>query len=127
MNRRFALLALTFALGACAGNPQRLPVALSRCDAVAAARGFAVSASVENKSDKPISSLALSLAFYHDFRYAQFTAAAHLKQELDPGEKRDVTFDVAGPSVRESGTAMRCLVTHVGYLDGTSADVGPSQ
>jgi hypothetical protein len=67
------------------------------------------------------------LAFYHDFRYAQFTGSTHLHKELDPGEKRDVDFDVTGPSVLESGRAMQCLVTHIGYLDGTSADLSPSQ
>jgi hypothetical protein len=120
-------LALVLSLGACAGNPQRLPVGLSICNAVATASGFSVSATVQNKSDKPITSLGLALDFYRDFRYAQFTASTHLRKELDPGEKRDVTFDVAAPAVKENGAPMRCLVTHVGYMDGTSADLPPSQ
>lgn len=119
--------ALALALSACAGNPQRLPVGLSLCKAVPQASSFAVNATVENKGDKPISTLALSLSFYHDFRYTSYTASAHLKQELDPGQKRGVNFDVSGPSGTQSGEAIRCIVTHIGYLDGTSADLPPSQ
>jgi hypothetical protein len=124
---RAALLAAALALASCAGNPQRLPVGLSVCNAVAQAGGFAVNANVDNRSDKPIANLALALSFYHDFRYTSYTASAHLKQELDPGQKRDVTFDVRGPAVRQNGQALRCMVTHIGYLDGTSADLPPSQ
>lgn len=124
---RFAVFAAALALGSCAGNPQRLPIGLSICNAVAQTGGFAVDATVENKSDKPISSLALSLSFYHDFRYASYTGSAHLKTELDPGQKRGVRFDVSGPPVTQNGQALRCLVTHIGYMDGTSADLPPSQ
>lgn len=127
MKASLPALALVFGLGACAGNPQRLPVGLSVCNAVATAGGFNVSATVQNKSDKPITSLGLALDYYRDFRYAQFTAATHLRKELDPREKREVTFNVAAPAVKESGAPMRCLVTHVGYMDGTSADLPPSQ
>jgi hypothetical protein len=124
---RAAALAPALLLVACASNPQRLPVNVSICNAVAKAHGFDVTATVQNKSDKPITSLALSLAFYRDFRYAQFTATTHLSKELDPGEKRDVMFDVPAPTAQESGQAMKCLVTHIGYMDGTSADLPPSQ
>src|SRR5579862_9550701 len=117
MKASLPAFALAIALSACAGNPQRLPVGLSICNAVATASGFTVSATVQNKSDKPIISLGLALDFYRDFRYAQFTAATHLRKELDPGEKRDVTFDIAAPAVKENGAPMRCLVTHVGYMD----------
>ncbi|HKU67047.1 MAG TPA: FxLYD domain-containing protein [Candidatus Baltobacteraceae bacterium] len=119
-------LALASTLGACAGNPQRLPVGLSLCEAAPAPGGFTVSATVHNTSEKPVTSLALSLAFYRDFRYSQFTAATRLPKELDPGEKREVKFEVRSPS-KESGQAMRCLVTHIGYMDGTSADLPPAQ
>jgi hypothetical protein len=127
MNVRLLPLVLALTFGACASNPQRLPVRVSRCDAVAQPNGFTVSATVQNKSDKPISSLGVSVAFYHDFRYAQFSGTTHLRTELDPDQKRDITFDVTGPQVRENGRAMTCLVTHIGYLDGTSADLAPSQ
>lgn len=120
-------LALAALLASCAGNPQRLPVGLSLCNAVAQPNGFAVSASVENKSDKPISTLGLALSFYRDFRYSSYTASAHLRQELDPGQKREVRFDVSGPRGTQSGQALRCIVTHIGYMDGTSADLPPSQ
>lgn len=127
MNARtlFALAAIGSALGGCAGNPQRLPVGLSLCNAVQSAGGFNVSATVQNKGNRPISSLALAVSFYRDFRYSSYTASAHLKQELDPGAKRAVTFAVSGPPGSQSGEAIRCTVTHIGYLDGTSADLPP--
>jgi len=108
------------------GNPQRLPVGLSLCDAVAHPGGFAVRATVENKGDKPISNLTLGLSFYRDFRYTSYTADARLRNELDPGQKREVSFDVTGPPGAQSGQALRCIVTHIGYLDGTSADLPAS-
>lgn len=119
--------ALALLLGACASHPQRLPVGVSLCNAVEKPNGFTVTATVQNKADRPITGLALSLSFYHDFRYAQFNASTHLRKELDPGEKRDVVFQVIAPSMKESGAAMQCLVTHIGYMDGTSADLPPSQ
>lgn len=127
MNARGSILLLTIALGACAGSPQQLPVGLSLCNAVAQPGGFAVEATVENKSDRPIANLTLALGFYHDFRYSQYTATSKLKQELDPGQKRDIAFTVNTPGVPQTGQAMRCLVTHIGYMDGTSADLPQSQ
>ncbi|HET6895885.1 MAG TPA: hypothetical protein VFH72_10940 [Candidatus Baltobacteraceae bacterium] len=127
MKRALYAAVLAFALGACASSPQRLPVGVSLCNAVETPSGFTVSATVQNKADKPITSLGLALGFYHDFKYAQFTTATHLAKELDPGEKRDVSFTVTAPSTKERGQAMRCLVTHIGFMDGTSADLPPSQ
>ena len=125
MRRAFAF-ALVTALAACASNPQGLPVGISLCDAAPIAGGFTVHTTVQNKSDRPISSLAFNMSFYRDFRYSTFNAPAHLSKELDPGEKRDISFQVAS-NARISGDAMRCLVTHIGYLDGTSADLPPQQ
>lgn len=127
MNARALAPVLVLALAACASNPQRLPVGLSLCNAVAQSGGFAVRATVQNRGDKPISNLALALSFYRDFRYTNYTASARLTNELDPGQKRDVTFDVSGPAGAQTGEAIRCLVTHIGYLDGTSADLPASQ
>lgn len=127
MKLRWLPLALAAALASCAGSPQQLPIGLSLCSAVAQGSGFSVSATVENKGDKPISTLGLSLSFYRDFRYSSYTASAHLRQELDPGQKRGVTFEVSGPHGAQSGEALRCVVTHIGYMDGTSADLPPSQ
>lgn len=126
MKRALLAGALALSLGACASHPQRLPVGVSLCNAVTKADGFTVTATVQNKADKPITGLALSLSFYHDFRYSQFNASTHLRKELDPGQKRDVVFQVLAPSMKESGAAMQCLVTHIGYMDGTSADLPPS-
>jgi hypothetical protein len=125
---RYAVVAsAALALTSCAGNPQRLPVGLSLCNAVPQTGGFAIDATVENKSDKPIANLALALSFYREFRYTSYTASARLKEELDPGQKRHVMFDVMGPAGTQNGTALRCIVTHIGYMDGTSADLPPSQ
>jgi hypothetical protein len=126
VNARLVALLSALVLSACFGNPQGLPVSLSICNAVAKPGGFNLTTLVQNKGDKPISSLALSLSFYRDFRYTSYTAATRLAKELDPGEKRDVTFDVSTPN-QQSGQAMRCIVTHIGYLDGTSVDLPPAQ
>jgi hypothetical protein len=126
MNVRLVALFAALGLSGCFGNPQGLPVGLSLCDAVAKPGGFDVIATVQNKGDRPISNLGLSLSFYQDFRYSSYTAAAHLAKELDPGQKRDVTFPVSTPR-RQSGQAMRCIVTHIGYLDGTSLDLPAAQ
>lgn len=123
---RLRALAFTFVLAGCASNPQGLPVGVALCDAVPSVGGFAVHTSVQNKSDRPISVLAFNMSFYRDFRYSTFNASTHLSKELDPGEKRDISFDVPS-SARISGDAIRCLVTHIGYLDGTSADLPAQQ
>jgi hypothetical protein len=119
--------ALTCILSACVSNPQRLPVGVSLCNAVPRGNVFAVTANVQNKSDRPISNLGLAVSFYRDFRYSSYTGSAHLPAELDPGQRREVTFDVTGPPGSQSGQAIHCIVTHIGYLDGTSADLPPSQ
>lgn len=126
MNARIFALGIALSLASCVGSPQRLPVGLSLCNAVAQPGGFAVTATVENKGDKPISNLGLSLSFYRDFVYRSYTASAHLPKELDPGRKRDVTFEISGMPA-QSGEALRCVVTHIGYLDGTSADLPSAQ
>lgn len=119
--RRPIVPALVLALAACASNPQQLPVGVSICSTSGTPAALSIVANVENKSDRPISRLDLAAVFYQNFRYQKFTASVQLKQELDPGQKRDITFEVdnAGGS-KPHGQAMRCLVTHIGYLDGTS-------
>ncbi len=93
MKGGIAVAALVVGMSACASNPQRLPVGLSLCNAVAQPRGFTVAATVQNASDRPISNLGLAVSFYRDFRYTSYTASVHLAKELDPQEKRDVRFD----------------------------------
>ena len=128
MKLRAAIFALSIPLAACASNPQRLPVGVSLCDAAPSAGGFTVRTTVQNKSDRPITTLAFDMSFYRDFRYSRFNASTHLAKELDPGEKRDITFDVANAGKAPiSGDAMSCLVTHIGYMDGTSADLPAPQ
>ena len=126
MRRSFAFaFGLALALASCASSPQRLPVGLSLCTAVTQPGGFAVSVTVQNRSDRPITTLGLSVTFYRDFRYARYSGFARLPKELDPGQKQDVTFAVQGPPGTESGQANSCIVTHIGYMDGTSADLPP--
>ena len=120
---RAAAIVPAILLAGCAGNPQRLPVGVSICSAVPAAHGFGIAATIENNATKPIASIVLSAAFYQNFRYRSYEASAKLARELDPGEKRDVTFAVSGqPAESVRGEAIRCYVTHLGYLDGTSDD-----
>jgi hypothetical protein len=126
--KRWAPALLILALGACAVNPQRLPVGISICNAVAVPHGFDIVATVENKSDRPISSLDLSTTFYQNFRYQRLTSSAQLRAELDPGQKRDITFLGAQTAAAQPrGQAIRCFITHIRYLDGTTADAPVSQ
>lgn len=109
-------------------HPQQLPVSVSRCDAVANASGFSVDALVRNDGEKPISSIDMAVDFYQSFRYQRFSTAVHLKTELDPGKSRRLHFGVLDSgTAREQGGALRCLVTRIGYLDGTSLTLPPAQ
>lgn len=109
---------------ACSANPQRLPVAISQCVARSADGSAHLEAVIENRSDRPISEVMMSSMFYQNFRYVRFNAQARFARELDPGDRRQAVFEpdpgLASASVR--GQAMRCYVTHIRYLDGTSAD-----
>jgi hypothetical protein len=128
--KRTALTSSGFALllAACASNPQQLPVGVSGCHATPNAQTFVVVARVDSNADRPISHLDMTITFYQDFRYRSFTGSAQLRQELDPGQHQDVTFQISnagGPAMR--GQAMRCLVTRIGYLDGTSQSAPRNQ
>lgn len=118
--KRVLLLALALPLAACGGNAQQLPVGVSACKAVPSAQGADLHAAVENKAYKPISELDFSVAFYSDFRYRRFAAAASLPQEFDPGQKRQIVAPLAGGTADLHGPAMVCLVTRIRYLDGTA-------
>lgn len=103
------------------GSPQRLPVALSLCSAVHQPQGLTIVATVENKSTVPIANLALSASFYQDFRYQSYSASSRVQPALDPGQKRSIAFSVEpAQGSQPSGEAIRCFVTHIGYLDGTA-------
>ncbi len=115
---------LAFALAGC-GTPQRLPLEIPRCDAVKMAKGITLTALVVSKAAKPISGLALSVDFYHDFRSATVQTSTSISPELDPGQQRSVVFKITAPPAQAQGRAMRCLATHISYLDGTSEDVKP--
>lgn len=119
----FALL-----LAACGGNPQQLPLDVSGCHAAPRAQTFDVIARIDSKADRPISRLDMSVTFYQNFRYRSFMASAKLAQELDPGQHSDVTFQLANPSGPVmQGQALRCFVTRIVYLDGTSQAVTRNQ
>ena len=120
-SRALAVGALSAALLAACSSPQRLPVGVSVCNAVQSPAGFEVTATIKNTGDRPISDLTLATSFYQNFRYQTFAASAKLRRELDPGASRDVLFNVADSGrAAVSGQAMRCYVTRIGYLDGTS-------
>lgn len=126
MRRSTAVALAALALAGCGGNPQELPVRVSHCRAVPAAKGFTVVANIENTAEKPISALEMAISFYTDFRYRKFAGSGSVQKELDPGDKREVTFSIGAPgNASLSGPAMGCFVTHVRYLDGTSQDAPP--
>lgn len=126
--KRLILLALALAPAACGGHPQQLPIGVSSCSAAALPAGLSIVARIENKSDRPISQIEIESSFYQNFRYQKLAAFAQLKEELDPGQTRNVTFAVAqAPAPQPRGQAMRCFVTHIRYLDGTSQEAPPNQ
>ena len=123
---RFVLsAALALALAGC-GTPQRLPVEIPRCDAVRTARAVTLTAQVISRAQKPISGIALTVDFYHDFQTASLQATASIKPELDPGKQRNVVLNLAAPQ-QAQGRAIRCLATRLLYLDGTSESVAPAR
>lgn len=123
--KRAAPLACALLLAACGGNAQRLPVKVTSCKAAPSAQGAQLQATVENRSYKPISELDFSAAFYADFRYRKFAAAATLPQEFDPGRRRTIVASLAGATNDLHGPAMVCLVTRIRYLDGTVDTLPP--
>ncbi len=124
--RAAAGVLLALALSAC-GTPQQLPLEIPQCDAVRTANGITLTALVISKAAKPISGLAVSVDFYRDFRSATVQGSTTISPELDPGQRRDVVFKISAPPAQAQGRALRCLATHISYLDGTSEDVAPSR
>jgi hypothetical protein len=122
--RFFAAALLAVALSDC-GTPQRLPVEIPQCDAVRTAKGVTLTALVMNRASKPITGLAVSADFYHDFRTVTVQGATSIRPALDPGQQRSVVFTIAAAPDQAQGRALRCLATHISYLDGTSEDVKP--
>lgn len=115
----FVLAAL--ALAGCGGNPQRLPVAVSNCRAVSAAHGSTVTAEIRNDAYKPISQIRMAADFYTGFRYRTYQLEARLPAELDPQARQLVQFTGGAPP--QAGAALRCLVTGIRYLDGSTAAI----
>jgi len=119
---RFAVLTLTlFAVAAC-GKPRELPVTLRGCSGEA----NGITASVRNDADRPIKSLDVSADFYANFRFVRSDGSATFPGGLNPGDAKDTRFLYgAGAPAAPSGRASRCVVTHIQYLDGTSAQLPP--
>jgi len=117
-------LLIALVLTAC-GTPQQLPLQIPQCDAVKTANGITLTALVISKAAKPISGLAVSVDFYHDFRTATLQAMTSIRPELDPGQQRSVIFKIITAPAQAQGRALRCLATHIAYLDGTSVNVKP--
>ena len=121
---RIALAALALILSSC-GTPQQLPVEIPSCDTAVTSHGVTLTAVVKNASYKPISGLSLAADFYRDFRTTHLTGTAKVSLALDPGEERNVTFEIPTHVSGSLGRAMRCTATRVEYLDGTSQTVKP--
>jgi hypothetical protein len=123
---RLALAALALILAGC-GTPQQLPVEIPSCDTAVGPRSVTLTAVVKNVSYKPISGLSVEADFYRDFRSAHLTGTAKVHLAIDPGETRNVTFEIPARITGGLGRAMRCTATLVIYLDGTSQIVKPTQ
>ena len=117
---------LAIALAGC-GTPQNLPVEIPRCDAVRTAQGVTLTALVTSRATKPISGLAVTVDFYHDFRSASVQGSTAVHPELDPGQQRNIIFKIAASPAQAQGRALRCFATHISYLDGMSENVAPTR
>jgi hypothetical protein len=115
---------LAVALAGC-GTPQRLPLEIPRCDAVKTGNGITLTALVTSRATKPITGLAVSVDFYHDFRSGTVQGSTAVSPELDPSRQRSIVFRIAAAPAQAQGRALRCLATHLAYADGTSEDVKP--
>ena len=123
---RIALGALVLVLAGC-GTPQQLPVEIPSCDTSVGPRAVTLTAVVKNVSNKPISGLSVAADFYRDFRSAHLVGTAKVPVPIDPGETRNVTFEIPARITVSLGRAMRCTATLVIYPDGTSQLVKPTQ
>lgn len=121
---RVALAALALILSGC-GTPQQLPVGIPSCDTVVSSHGVTLTAVVKNDSYKPISGLSLAADFYRDFRTTHLAGTAKVSVAINPGEERNVTFEIPTHVSGSLGRAMRCSATRVVYQDGTSQNVKP--
>lgn len=66
--------------------------------------------------------------FYQNFRSLHGTATATVPGELDPGAERALTFTFDTPlPVAVTGSATRCILTRIDYLDGTSQTLPAAQ
>lgn len=116
---RIALAALAFFLSGC-GTPQQLPVEIPSCDTVVTSHGVTLTAVVKNDSYKPVSGLSLAADFYRDFRTTHLAGSAKVPLAINPGEERNVTFEIPTHVSGSLGRAMRCFATRVVFQDGTS-------
>lgn len=119
---RAGLAALALILSAC-GTPQQLRVEIPSCDTVVTSRGVTLTAVVKNDSYKPISGLTLVADFYRDFRTTHLAGTTKVPLAINPGEERNVTFEIPTRVSGSLGRAMRCSATRVVYQDGTSQNV----
>lgn len=119
---RVALAALALVLSGC-GTPQQLPVELPSCDTAVTPHGVTLTAVVKNESYKPVSGLSLAADFYRDFRTTHLTGTTRIPLALNPGEERNVTFEIPTRVSGSLGRAMRCFATRVVFQDGTSQAV----
>ena len=126
---RYSILAAGAALvvlSACSG-PKELPVQAKQCDTVVGKNSVLISARVFNGSETPAKSIAVAIDFYHDFAAVHVTGTATFSKQLEPNATQTVPITITSPTTGIGGRAQRCVVTHVDYADGTSADAPTQQ
>lgn len=121
-----AAVAALVVLSAC-GGPKELPVQVKQCDTVVGKNSVLIDARIFNGADKPAKSIAVAIDFYHDFTAAHVTGTATFAKQLEPNATQTVPVTITSPTTGVGGRAQRCVVTHVTYADGTSADAPPQQ
>jgi hypothetical protein len=114
-------------LCACGGGPKELPVRVKQCDTLVGKSSVLIDARIFNGADKPAKSIAVAIDFYHDFTAAHVTGTATFAKQLEPNATQTVPVTITSPTTGIGGRAQRCVVTHVEYADGTSADAPAQQ
>lgn len=121
-----AAAAALVALSAC-GSPKELPVQVKQCDTVVGKNSVLIDARIFNGADKPAKSIDVAIDFYHDFTAVHVTGTATFAKQLEPNATQTVPVTITSPTTGVGGRAQRCIVSHVTYADGTSADAPQQQ
>jgi hypothetical protein len=107
-----ALLAV-FGTG-CSRKPQPLPLAVRRCDAVVTKNGISFDLGTRSSAKKPIGKFSYEI----DFGGSTLGGLITFSPPLEPGQSRDVTVQVKGPTTGIRPPT-RCVPVRIVYADGT--------